>query len=150
MSQRRRREGSSIRGEKAENRHLQQTFHLLVVKECIGSFSSFNGQRFAPFSGRHALPCPTIAKDGSGFLLPFFALIPEGDELAPDFCSGDLLMVAADALPLPGDCVVASITGRYACLRNNADDDVSDNTGGFVPRGFYAVASVVVERMPRE
>jgi hypothetical protein len=82
--------------------------------------------------------------------LPSFALILEGNALAPDFMDGDLLTVATDALALPGDCVVALVGSTYRCMRLNADGDLWDGKGGFVPRGFYSLVGVVLDRTPRE
>lgn len=75
-------------------------------------------------------------------------LLLEGDALAPAFQNGDLLTVSLTALPLPGDAVVAQIGGKYGCMRLNADGDLWDACGGFVPQGVYAVAGVVLDRQP--
>ena len=68
--------------------------------------------------------------------LPAFALILDGDALAPNFEDGDLLTVSTDTLALPGDCVVAQVGASYRCMILNADGDLLDHRGGFVPRGF--------------
>ena len=78
--------------------------------------------------------------------LPAFALILEGNLLAPEYRDGDLLTISTDALPLPGDCVVAEIKGTYGCMFLNADGDLLDNCGGFVPRGGFTIVGVVIER----
>ena len=82
--------------------------------------------------------------------LKTFVLKLEGNALVPDFIDGDLLTIAPDVLPLPGDAVVAIIQGKYGCMRVNADGDLWDNKGGFVPRGFYEIAGVVLDRTPKE
>ena len=96
---------------------------------------------------KHNLIAATIA---DAKCLPSFALVLEGDALAPDFLDGDLLTVAPDVAPLPGDAVVVVIAGKYGCMRINADRDLWDGKGGFVPKGFYTVEGVVLDRTLRK
>lgn len=77
-----------------------------------------------------------------------FTLVLEGDALTPEFQDGDLLTISPHLLPLPGDTVVARIDSRYGCMRLNADGDLWDANGGFVPQGRYSVAGVVLSRRP--
>ena len=81
--------------------------------------------------------------------LPSFALKLDGDALAPDFRDGDILTVAPDVSPLPGDCVVVVIGGEYGAMRLNADGDLWDGKGGFVPLGEYTICGTVLDRTPR-
>ena len=82
--------------------------------------------------------------------LETYALILDGDALAPKYQSGDLLTIATNALPpLAGDAVVAEMSGRHFCAYLNADGDLWDGNGGFVPRGFFTVAGIVLDRTPQ-
>ena len=57
-----------------------------------------------------------------------------------------------DVSPLPGDCVVVVIRGKYGkyrAMRLNADGDLWGGNGGFVPKGFYTVCDVVIDRVPK-
>ncbi|MES2460847.1 MAG: S24 family peptidase [Armatimonadota bacterium] len=81
--------------------------------------------------------------------LPSFALILSGDALAPDYLDGDLLTVATNIEPVPGDAVVALIAGSYRCAKMNADGDLWDNQGGGAEKGKYSIAGVVTHRTPK-
>ncbi len=74
-----------------------------------------------------------------------FSLLLEGNALAPDFRDGDLLTISPNISPHPGDAVVMRIDGRYGCMRINADGDLWDAFGGFVPVGAYTIEGVVIE-----
>ena len=75
-----------------------------------------------------------------------FSLRLEGSALAPGLHDGDLLTISSTTSPLPGDAVVVRIDGRFGCMRINADGDLWDAFGGFVPAGSYTIAGVVLER----
>lgn len=62
-----------------------------------------------------------------------FSLRLEGNALAPGLREGDLLTISPCTSPLPGDAVVVRINGRFGCMRINADGDLWDAFGGFVP-----------------
>ncbi|MES2462245.1 MAG: S24 family peptidase, partial [Armatimonadota bacterium] len=74
--------------------------------------------------------------------LPAFALILEGNALAPHYLDGDLLTVCPNATPAPGEAVVALVRGQYVCMLINADNDLYANHGEFIQQGSYTVAGV--------
>ena len=48
----------------------------------------------------------------------------------------------------PGEAVVAQVRGQYVCMLVNADGNLYAGHGEIIPRGFYAVVGVVLDRVP--
>lgn len=78
-----------------------------------------------------------------------FALLLDGNALAPRARHGDLLVIDAAAVPSPGDAVVIETRGGgYGAMLLNGDGDAFDGRGNHLPRGAFTVAGVVTEIRP--
>lgn len=65
-----------------------------------------------------------------------FAVWVQGNSMEPDFCEGDLIIVDPDAVPLPGDFVVAKNGSEEATFKK------------YRPRGYKEDGSEIFELVP--
>lgn len=81
----------------------------------------------------------------AGRRLGRFALVLDGDRLAPRYRDGDVLVIDAAAVPAAGDAVIVQTRAGYGCMVLNGDGDAMDSAGDYLPRGAFTVCGVVVD-----
>ncbi|MES2461132.1 MAG: S24 family peptidase [Armatimonadota bacterium] len=73
-----------------------------------------------------------------------YALQINGDRLAPALQHGQYVAVQPGRTSKTGDLVVAAIREeKPAVMRQNADGDLLDNKGGYVPSGQWRTLGIV-------